>query len=109
MPSALTKDQLQRLRRRLEDERARILRVLQTPAPGSSRDQETEFEEAAQRETERSVELDVERRERALLAEVEHALAKLAAGRYGASEKTGAPIPYERLAAVPWAREAVDE
>ena len=40
---------------------------------------------------------------------VELALAKFANGQYGVSEKTGDPIPYERLVAVPWAREPVGE
>ncbi len=48
-------------------------------------------------------------RERALLVEVERALAKLDEGKYGVSEQTGAPIPYERLAALPWARSGIDE
>jgi DnaK suppressor protein len=110
MASTLTPTQLDALRRKLEDERARIQRVLASPAPaGPQPDQETELEEAAQRETERSRHADVSARERALLGEVEHALAKLASGRYGESEKTGDPIPYERLAAVPWARYAVGE
>jgi DnaK suppressor protein len=95
--SALTKAQLETLRRRLEEERVRILGVLQaSAAPDPPGDQETEIEEAAQRETERS-------------HQVEHALAKLAGGTYGVSETTGDPIPYERLAAVPWARQGVDE
>jgi DnaK suppressor protein len=42
--------------------------------------------------------------DRALLTEVEHALAKLDAGTYGRSEASGRPIPYARLQAVPWAR-----
>ncbi len=109
MASTLTPQQLDELRSRLEDERARILRVLATPSSGPQPDQERELEEAAQRETERARRVEIERRERALLAEVERALAKLASGRYGASEKTGDPIPYERLAAVPWARDAVGE
>jgi DnaK suppressor protein len=110
MASILTKTQLDELRRALEEERIRILRVLQ-PAGASAPqpDQETEIEEAAQRATERTHRLDIEARERALLAEVERALAKLDAGNYGLSEKTGAPIPYERLAAVPWARHGIDE
>lgn len=110
MASTLTSAQLEDLRRRLEDERTRILRVLSSPAETTPQpDQDSEPEEAAQRETERSRRADVEARERALLAEVQRALAKLASGRYGASEKTGDPIPYERLAAVPWARDAVGE
>ncbi len=110
MASTLTPTQLDALRRKLEEERARILRVLSAPAPaGPQPDQETELEEAAQRETERARRAEIDARERALLVEVERALAKLAAGRYGESEKTGDPIPYERLAAVPWARDAVGE
>src|SRR5690242_16144662 len=109
MASVLTNAQLEELRRRLEGERTRILRILRAPAATADADQEKEFEEAAQRATERSHELEIEARERALLAEVERALAKLANGRYGVSETTGEPIPYARLAAVPWARTGVEE
>ena len=110
MASGLTKPQLDELRRRLEQERTRILRVIQAPegnappeAPGP------ELEEEAQRSAERDQRLGIVARERALLAEVERALAKLDAGKYGVSEATGEPIPYERLAAVPWARRGVDD
>jgi DnaK suppressor protein len=110
MATTLKKAQLDELRRRLEDERTRILRVLARPPPGLPQpDEVTEFEEAAQRETERAHALEIRNRERALLAEVERALAKFADGRYGLSEKSGDPIPYERLVAIPWARESVDE
>ncbi len=110
MASVLTKTQLDELRRRLEEERARILRVLRSPADAAApSDRETEIEEAAQRATERAREVEIETRERALLAEVDRALAKLDEGKYGVSEKTGAPILYERLAAVPWARHNIDE
>jgi RNA polymerase-binding transcription factor DksA len=47
--------------------------------------------------------------DRALLAEVERALAKLQTGRYGTSEASGEPIGLRRLEAVPWARYTVDE
>jgi DnaK suppressor protein len=43
------------------------------------------------------------------LADVDRALAKIAAGTYGKSEVTGRPIPVERLRAIPWARLAADE
>jgi len=110
MTSSLTKTQLEELRRRLEQERARILAVLRDLPPRAPQpDQETEFEEAAQRETERSHDDDVTARERALLAEVDRALAKIDRGAYGLSERSGAPIPFERLAAVPWAREAIED
>ncbi|HEX4452345.1 MAG TPA: TraR/DksA family transcriptional regulator [Kofleriaceae bacterium] len=44
-----------------------------------------------------------------LLADVEHALAKLDAGTYGLSEVSGEPIPLDRLLAVPWARRTLRE
>jgi len=105
----LTKEQLETLRRRLEDERSRILRLLQASAATAPPDEETEMEESAQRATERTHALGVAERERALLAEVERALAKIRGGTYGRSEATGDPIPYARLEAVPWARTGVDE
>jgi DnaK suppressor protein len=110
MANLLTKAQLDTLRRRLEEERTRIRRLLQAAeASAPAGEPEPEMEEAAQRAAERDQQIGIAARERALLAEVERALAKLDAGGYGLSEKTGAPIPYQRLAAVPWARQGVDE
>ena len=109
--SALTKSQLDKLRRRLEEERKRVLQVLRSSAAAAegSDDPRSEIEETAQRATEWTQQRGVAERERELLAEVDRALAKLAAGTYGLSEKTGAPIPYDRLSAVPWARQGTDE
>ena len=56
-----------------------------------------------------ALDLEIERRERQLLAEVERARGKLELGGYGVSEKSGLPIPYRRLAALPWARDAMGE
>ena len=104
----LSRDQLDALRRRLEEERSRILAVLRTPTVASY-DERSEPEEMAQRTAEQDERVDIADRERALLAEVEHALEKLRAGTYGFDELTGEPIAYERLAAIPWARGAADE
>jgi DnaK suppressor protein len=109
MATVLTPNQLDELRRRLEEERTRILRVLHGPATAPQVDQERELEEAAQRLTERARSRAIEERERALLGEVEHALAKLGNGKYGLSEKTGEPIRFERLAAVSWTRHDSEE
>lgn len=112
MPNSptLTKSQLETLRRKLEGERNRVIRVIQasvTTAP--SEDEGSEIEEIAQRATERTQERGIAERERALLSEIERALAKFSAGTYGLSEKTGAPIPYDRLEAVPWAHQRAEE
>ncbi len=43
------------------------------------------------------------------IREIDAALARIEDGRYGLSEATGEPIPYERLRLIPWARTGVDE
>jgi DnaK suppressor protein len=109
MGQALTKTQLDELRERLLRERSRILGVLgDVDEGGPELDQETEFEEAAQRTTERAHGFAVAERERRLLGEVEAALSRMERGTYGVSDDTGEPIPYERLRAVPWARRPAD-
>jgi DnaK suppressor protein len=110
MASHLKDEQVHELRRKLEEERTRILGVLQATGPTPPQaDQVTEVEEEAQRTAEVTHDLEVERRERPLLAEVERALEKLDRGGYGVSEKSGRPIPYRRLVALPWARDAMGE
>lgn len=107
--STLTKSQLATLRSKLEDERARLLRLLAVPEEAAPEEAGPEVEETAQRAAEREQATGVGERERALLDEVNRALAKLDAGTYGVSEETGEPIPYPRLLAVPWARQGADE
>jgi RNA polymerase-binding transcription factor len=63
----------------------------------------------SQRTAEQNDRVEIADRERALLVEVERALEKLRTGRYGVDERTGQPIPYERLAAIPWASGNADE
>jgi RNA polymerase-binding transcription factor DksA len=110
MTSILSSRQVETLHRKLEEERDRILVVLQATAPTATQaDQVTEVEEAAQRTTEATLDLEIEARERPLLAEVERALRKFDRGGYGVGERSGLPIPYERLVALPWARDAMGE
>jgi DnaK suppressor protein len=47
--------------------------------------------------------------DRERLREIERALQKIPTGRYGVSEISGEPIPFDRLMAVPWARADSDE
>ncbi|HEX4460188.1 MAG TPA: TraR/DksA family transcriptional regulator [Polyangia bacterium] len=72
-------------------------------------DLESEDGDLAEQVIEQDSALNVGAFDAALLADVDRALAKLDAGTYGVSEKTGAPIPKDRLEAVPWARNNVDE
>ncbi|ACL66970.1 transcriptional regulator, TraR/DksA family [Anaeromyxobacter dehalogenans 2CP-1] len=108
--AGLTPAQLETLRGKLEAERRRVQRLLATPVEDVPAEGErTEPEEVAQRSTEAAHHLGVAERERALLADIERALAKLDAGTYGVSERTGEPIAYPRLAAVPWTRVAAED
>ena len=46
---------------------------------------------------------------RSTIIEIDAALARIRSGRYGFSETTGEPIPYERLRLIPWARTGIDD
>jgi DnaK suppressor protein len=109
--AGLTREQLAVLRDKLQAMRAQLL-ARQSNDEGVVRDDSPmpmEPMEAAERTREQDDALLAMARERALLADVEHALAKMGAGRYGFSESSGRPIGFHRLSAVPWARRTADE
>jgi RNA polymerase-binding transcription factor DksA len=58
-------------------------------------------------ERERDLALSAQARE--TIADIDAALARLDAGTYGYSLLSGKPIPKERLEAIPWATELVEE
>jgi DnaK suppressor protein len=114
---ALTTAQREELRRTLETKRTQLLHVLrehedleeardegmvQEREPGDPADLANSAIEDNDRIA--KAEHDLE-----LLEEVDHALTRLDSGTYGLSEKSGHPISYERLRAVPWARYDADE
>ena len=108
-PSALAHPQLEAARHTLLRKREELLRAitgLREPAPTG---EPADLGELATTEIAVGERTELATQERALLGEVEHALAKLDAGTYGISEATGAPIRWERLRALPWARTDVDE
>jgi DnaK suppressor protein len=45
----------------------------------------------------------------ARIRDIDDALTRMDAGRYGLSERSGTPIGFDRLDAVPWARTTADE
>ena len=105
----LTSGQVAQLKQRLEHERAelraaavarrRSLAEIQ-PEPGDEADD-------AAWNLDQHLKLRFGDAERRLLAEVEHALSKLARGEYGLCEGTGEPIGFARLSLAPWARHSV--
>ncbi|HEY7627793.1 MAG TPA: TraR/DksA family transcriptional regulator [Ilumatobacteraceae bacterium] len=58
---------------------------------------------------ERERDLTLSAQARQTIADIESALERLAAGRYGYSVESGRPIPRERLQAIPWATMLVEE
>jgi DnaK suppressor protein len=108
--SGLTTGDLTRLRERLLGLRQKLLeRLVEDQSVIREAEHLTEPLDAAEQTREQDDGVTFASHDRALLAEVERALAKLQTGRYGTSEASGEPIGLRRLEAVPWARYTVDE
>jgi RNA polymerase-binding transcription factor DksA len=58
---------------------------------------------------ERERDLALSAQARQTIADIDEALGRLAKGTYGYSSASGRPIPRERLEAIPWATELVEE
>jgi RNA polymerase-binding transcription factor DksA len=58
---------------------------------------------------ERERDLALSAQARQIVADIDAALARIASGKYGYSLVSGRPIPRERLEAIPWATELVEE
>jgi DnaK suppressor protein len=76
---------------------------------GDSLREAEEFEEDAQRLAQLEVDGTLVGREIARLSQINRALAKIDDGTYGLSDRSGQPIPRERLLATPEATELVQE
>jgi DnaK suppressor protein len=107
--SGLDQEQLGRLRTRLQEERDTLTRRLKERretllglATRQPDDSDWASDSADQSLLARLMDRDTK-----LLVEVERALRKLDAGRYGLCELTGEPIGFERLWARPWSRHSL--
>jgi DnaK suppressor protein len=108
--TGLTVRQLELLRAKLLSTRADVLeRLADEEAEARSSDALPEPMDAAELSREQGDGALFVARSRLLLSEIEEALARMAAGTYGLSERSGEPIGYARLNALPWARIAADE
>lgn len=116
---ALTDEQRQHLEERLREERERALAVIRRYDEGRSNPAEDgdltnyPFHLADQGTDSFDQEMSVKLAERASreLDEIDAALQRLYENpeRFGMSEVTGEPIPFERLDIIPWARTEVQE
>jgi DnaK suppressor protein len=109
--TVLSRADLKALRAALEAKRAELLREHEENLSAGTHSEESFADpmDAAERTEEEAELLGLASQERALLSEIDHALAKIAKGTYGVSELSGSPIPLERLRALPWARFTADE
>jgi DnaK suppressor protein len=116
---ALTDEQRRHLERRLQEERQRALRVIRTyDESGSNPTGDGDitnypFHMADQGTDSFDQEMSTKLAERATreLEEIDAALQRLyeTPDRFGLSETTGEPIPFERLDIIPWARTEIRE
>ena len=104
--AGLTPAELQFLRERLQRLRGELTERLQHDQTMVTQDAESLVEpmDLAEQTREQDDAILFGERDRALLREVEHALAKFLDGSYGLSEASGEPIGFRRLEAIPWAR-----
>ena len=107
----LSASDLDRLRHALTEKRDALIAAQRASARDGRGvvDRESEDGDVAEGIIEQDAALRLAAFDASLLADVERALAKLDAGSYGVSEDSGAPIPLERLEAVPWARRTAAE
>jgi RNA polymerase-binding transcription factor DksA len=95
------------LRHRLEDERKRLIELLEMDCQAVSQRQDGNGHksegEAATESLESWRRLVLEKLTREQMAEVEQALHKFEVGTYGLCDICGQPIAPERLEALPWA------
>lgn len=107
---ALTAEQMQELRGKLESLRADLLaRMDAEQAVAMEGEPLAEPMDRAEQTREQEDALLFTERDRTMLNEVERALTKFETGRYGLSELSGRPIEHRRLRAIPWARVTAEE
>jgi len=108
--AALTPKQLKLLRARLEQIRAETLARLKSEEEvARTAENLPEAMDVAELSREQGDAALLIERAREQLRDINDALAKFETGRYGLSERSGEPIGFRRLEAVPWARLAADE
>jgi DnaK suppressor protein len=108
--AGLTGPQRAKLKLDLERARAVVLGELKTEGEKArAAEAEPEPMDAAELAREQGNGAIFVERARERLRDVEDALVKMSTGRYGLSERSGQPIGFDRLAALPWARLAADE
>lgn len=105
----LTKKQLDTLRKRLLEEREKIIarynQNMETQERiGEEAREPQDLEDMGQMTYTEELLSSLSKRDMEILKEIEHALKKMEDGTYGICEESGEEIPYKRLLAIPWTR-----
>ncbi len=118
MGRKLAKSTLERLRKRLEDERLRLEEIIDEHdrareesrlAEGSAdRNADPDNVDGGAIAVEMEMDLSMVQNARDLLSRVKHAQDRMEKGLYGICEVTGDPIPVARLEALPYATTTVE-
>ena len=118
MARKLAKSTLNRFRKRLEEERDRLSRLVEEyqreleearlTESSSDRSPDPGDPESSSVKLEYAKELSIERNTLDLLSKVDHALTRIDTGDYGICENCGKAIPVERLDVLPYTTLCVD-
>jgi RNA polymerase-binding transcription factor len=107
-----------RLRRKLEEERARVAGALENLRRANAASMEDEVDEShldnhlaetASVTIDREIDYSLEENETRVLAAIDAALGRIDAGTYGKCERCDREIEPERLDAIPWATLCIDD
>jgi len=118
MARKLAKSTIDRLRKRLDEEAARLLAVIEEldrereqgrlSETASEHNVDPDNADGGSLAFELQMDLSIEENAKVLLEKVRHALARIESGEYGICEVSGRPIPLARLEALPYATTIVD-
>jgi DnaK suppressor protein len=103
----LTEGQLEELARKLVDKRHQLVATLEILNRQIAMKEDCSLRDAAEVASQRE---EIARasgiadQHNQTIAEIDRAVRRLESGRYGVSEVSGEPIPYDRLSLIPWAR-----
>lgn len=109
-PTELTVEDLHRLRAKLAEERVAVKERVERHLAEAMEDSDNLPDEMdiATRHTEQAYLLRLVDKEKKLLKEIDHAMAKFERGTYGICEGTGEPIGLKRLELRPWTRHSLE-
>ncbi|MCS6875226.1 MAG: TraR/DksA family transcriptional regulator [Aquificaceae bacterium] len=105
----LSREQLELLRNKLMEEKAKLLERFRKKEDTQARIEEEvkepgDLEDIGQMTYTQELLDTLSSREIFIIKEIDHALSKIHSGTYGLCEYCGDDIPFERLMAIPWAR-----